>query len=244
MDTTTAESEIINKALSYRYTITDLCKIFSMSKPRIHRILENNNYNFDFSRWSTRCIKRGLALESIDAAAKDAVNSTKTYSDISRETGISIAIIKQYMAYKNMYVSDSEIKKRQKAWNAGLNKKSDKRVEDAARTLSNNKGGNKKNVWSEELSKPVKMYHYVWFRETGYWPNSKSDEQIHHIDGNADNNDISNLVLLKRDMHTKIHKQSEKLGLELIRLGFVKFDKESLTFDESELWKILEKSKV
>lgn len=39
--------------------------------------------------------------------------------------------------------------------------------------------------------KPVAEHRYVWFLNTGKWP----DKQIDHIDGNKKNNDFSNLRL-------------------------------------------------
>ncbi len=51
-------------------------------------------------------------------------------------------------------------------------------------------------------------------------------EIIHHIDGNRGNNEIENLFLCKdTGTHTNIHRSIEEVGLQLFRLGFIKFDK-------------------
>lgn len=38
-----------------------------------------------------------------------------------------------------------------------------------------------------------------------------ADEVVHHIDGNKHNNDLSNLQLMKRADHTRLHRNMEKL---------------------------------
>ena len=45
--------------------------------------------------------------------------------------------------------------------------------------------------------------HYVWFKNTGYWP--VRGEIIHHIDGNCRNDEFSNLRLMTKAEHTRIH---------------------------------------
>lgn len=52
-------------------------------------------------------------------------------------------------------------------------------------------------------------------------------EQVHHIDGNKQNNQLDNLVVLSNSSeHTKLHKQLEALAMELYNKGIIKFDKE------------------
>lgn len=79
-------------------------------------------------------------------------------------------------------------------------------------------------------------------REDGYW-NYNTDknhrkiverfigrkllrtEQVHHIDGNKQNNDISNLCLLSScGEHSRLHKQLESVALELLKEGIICFD--------------------
>ena len=64
-------------------------------------------------------------------------------------------------------------------------------------------------------------YKYVWFsdgsgeREHRFIIEKQigrkltQDEVVHHIDGDRTNNDISNLVILKRGEHSKIHRKQE-----------------------------------
>ena len=54
------------------------------------------------------------------------------------------------------------------------------------------------------------MHHYVWEKHNGIKPKGM---HIHHIDGNKDNNDISNLRLMTNSEHLKLHWRIKK-GLE------------------------------
>ena len=38
----------------------------------------------------------------------------------------------------------------------------------------------------------------------------KEDEVVHHIDDNPLNNERSNLVVMERDMHTRLHRAMER----------------------------------
>jgi len=50
-------------------------------------------------------------------------------------------------------------------------------------------------------------------------------EQIHHIDGDKQNNDISNLILCKNlSEHRLIHDSLEKIAFELYQKGIIKFN--------------------
>lgn len=50
-------------------------------------------------------------------------------------------------------------------------------------------------------------------------------EQVHHIDGNKQNNDISNLCLLSScGEHSRLHKQLEQVALQLLKEGIIYFD--------------------
>lgn len=86
--------------------------------------------------------------------------------------------------------------------------------------------------------KPLKM------RDDGYWNYNTNQnhrkvverfigrkllktEQVHHIDGNKQNNDISNLCLLSScGEHSRLHKQLESVALELLKEGIIYFDYE------------------
>jgi predicted RNA-binding Zn-ribbon protein involved in translation (DUF1610 family) len=54
----------------------------------------------------------------------------------------------------------------------------------------------------------------VFWQAYGILP--KKDEVIHHKDGNKYNNDISNLELMKRKDHVRLHKS--KIGSKLVEL--------------------------
>ena len=84
--------------------------------------------------------------------------------------------------------------------------------------------------------KPLKI------REDGYWNYNTSKnhrkivecfigrkllktEQVHHIDGNKQNNDISNLCLLSScGEHSRLHKHLEHVALHLFQEGIIYFD--------------------
>lgn len=65
-------------------------------------------------------------------------------------------------------------------------------------------------------------YKYVWFadgsgeKEHRFIVEQKigrkltRDEVVHHIDGNRANNDISNLMVMSRGEHSKLHREHEK----------------------------------
>ena len=54
-----------------------------------------------------------------------------------------------------------------------------------------------------------KHSHYVWFLNTGYWPDFKNKQEvIHHIDGDHQNNDFSNLQLMVNTTHLELHNPS------------------------------------
>ena len=57
----------------------------------------------------------------------------------------------------------------------------------------------------------VTYARYVWNK---YHPNNtvKKNEEIHHIDGNALNDDIDNLSKLKRKEHAALHLQEKENG--------------------------------
>lgn len=55
-----------------------------------------------------------------------------------------------------------------------------------------------------------------------------SSERVHHIDGDKQNNDISNLCLLSSEReHAVLHKQLESIAFQLLKQGFISFDPET-----------------
>lgn len=74
--------------------------------------------------------------------------------------------------------------------------------------------------------KKYKGYHRVICEEY-YGIKLKSNQYIHHIDGNKKNNKIENLLLCNGcKEHTLIHKQLETISYQLIQEGYILFDKE------------------
>lgn len=68
--------------------------------------------------------------------------------------------------------------------------------------------------------------HRVIYEEH-YGIKLKSNQYIHHIDGNKKNNKIENLLLCNGcKEHTLIHKQLETISYQLIQEGYILFDKE------------------
>jgi len=53
--------------------------------------------------------------------------------------------------------------------------------------------------------------HYVWFLNTGHWPDWKNGkgEDIHHIDDDPLNDDFKNLLLMTHAEHTSLHSSRE-----------------------------------
>lgn len=67
--------------------------------------------------------------------------------------------------------------------------------------------------------------HRVIYEEY-YGIKLKSNQYIHHIDGNKKNNKIENLLLCNGcKEHTKVHKQLETISYQLIQEGYILFDK-------------------
>lgn len=58
--------------------------------------------------------------------------------------------------------------------------------------------------------KRIRLHRYIWEKENGKIPKGYD---IHHIDHNKDNNDISNLELISSSRHKKIH--GEEMSEEL-----------------------------
>lgn len=57
------------------------------------------------------------------------------------------------------------------------------------------------------------------------------EEIVHHLDGDKGNDDLSNLLLTSAGEHQRLHDQLEKIGMNLFKSGFIKFD-----FDKREYY--------
>ena len=55
----------------------------------------------------------------------------------------------------------------------------------------------------------------------------RSDEIVHHIDGNKSNDNMDNLWLCDNQSHQLLHHEIEEIAFQLFRLGYIKFDKDS-----------------
>lgn len=62
----------------------------------------------------------------------------------------------------------------------------------------------------------------------------RSDEIVHHIDFDKNNNVPSNLVIQTRSQHRKSHTSFERLVPELVRFGIIKFDRDSGIYELCE----------
>lgn len=57
------------------------------------------------------------------------------------------------------------------------------------------------------------------------------EECVHHIDGNRQNNNISNLIVVPSAKHHRItHHSLQKIGYELVKAGLIQFDKNAFEY--------------
>ncbi len=74
-----------------------------------------------------------------------------------------------------------------------------------------------------ELSDTVKTYPYRRIMEKHLNRKLKSGEQVHHIDMDKTNNDITNLYLCNLSSHQKSHGTLNKVVSKLMKRGIIKF---------------------
>ena len=185
----------------------------------------------------------------INRAIKYFLSNNVTFIDVCNKYNISTHTFRKYLLQSGEKYDPQRTRKGKSAWNKGLTKHNDSRVAGFAKTLSsvkvktNRKDGYEK-IYCEELKKAVKIHDYIWFKNTGYWPNSKNGEQIHHIDEDKDNCDFENLLLTTISEHTKIHKEYEQVFVTLLKNGLVKFDKNNRGVDWNSIQELIEKLKA
>jgi hypothetical protein len=69
----------------------------------------------------------------------------------------------------------------------------------------------------------------------------EQNEEIHHINGNKLDNDISNLFLTNKSDHRKIHNSLRDIGYKLYEAGLIFFDKKTQTYQaDDKLRELLE----
>ena len=79
-------------------------------------------------------------------------------------------------------------------------------------------------TYNKELKKYNGSHRVIY--EEYYGIKLKSNQYIHHIDGNKKNNKIENLLLCNGcKEHTLIHKQLETISYQLIQESYILFDK-------------------
>lgn len=242
MDTKDEESirKIIEIGLTYRFSLKELCTQFKLSNRTIASILKNAGWCPKISSSLIRLSKNGVNIEQLHMATAHYLNNQITFEEIESKFGIPYTVLSRHLKRIGRLPNIKNRKTRQRAWNTGLTKRTDIRILAYAKTKSgyiSSYGYSK--VWSDELGKTVNEHHYVWFKNTGIWPDTKNQEQIHHIDGDKLNNDYSNLLLVSASKHTEIHKKYEQLVYSLIKKGYVILNKQTCELETEFLWKIL-----
>jgi hypothetical protein len=192
---------------------------------------------------------RKVPQSVLDEAVDYYINSDVRVVDVYEKFKVNYSLLSSELKRLNIKIDPQRTRRGQSSWNKGLNKHNDARVAGFAKSLSKAKRRNPNRhgyqmVYVDELKKSVKLHNYVWYQKTGYWPDSKKGEQIHHIDNNKINNDFDNLLLVKIDEHSKIHKEYEQVFIELLKLGLIKFDKDLRGVDWQSFNQLIEKLKA
>lgn len=165
------------------------------------------------------------------------INQEKTAIQISEICKCNNSTIGNWLKIFNIKIrSQSNIMKNKfkqgyKQWNEG--KKLSK--EHRQKISKNGRSKNWKNNYRTDLINPR---YYTSFRTAKHRLIIEKEigrqlwdfERVHHIDEDKQNNHIENLFICKsQSYHSKIHRQLEKIGIELYRsnrFGKIKFNKE------------------
>ena len=62
---------------------------------------------------------------------------------------------------------------------------------------------------------------------------------VHHIDGNKQNNILSNLVLLTVEEHNNAHAKSELLIFQLVKDGIISFNRTTKLYEFSDKYAVI-----
>ena len=164
-------------------------------------------------------------------------NNNVSLQQVSNKFEVSKGAVHRHIKKSGVKVDPQRNKTGKKSWNTGLTKHTDERVLKYAKTHSKEyiSSDGYRRVWSDDLNKTVREHHKTWFKETGYWPNTKIGEQIHHIDGDKLNNNFNNLVLCTVGEHTEIHKSYEQLVFILLKEKLVFFNKSTNKLEYKDL---------
>ena len=163
----------------------------------------------------------------------------------AKKFGVTPNSVLRFVKEQEIQVDSQRNRRGKTAWNKGGTKETDNRIAAYAKTKSKSyKLDGYRMVWCDELQKSVREHHYMWFKNTGIWPNTKKGEQIHHIDNNKLNNEIENLHLTTISKHSAIHKLYEQIAVDLIKAGYISFNKDTETLNTEKLWEALNNEKL
>jgi hypothetical protein len=62
----------------------------------------------------------------------------------------------------------------------------------------------------------------------------KKGECVHHIDGDKQNNNLSNLFLMDNKSHKEAHQSLQEIGYSLFKRGILKFDRKTGKYKEAQ----------
>lgn len=90
-----------------------------------------------------------------------------------------------------------------------------------------------KIVYSPKHNRAIAYHRYVMEEFLGR--ELTSEENVHHIDLDKQNNNLNNLIVCNNSEHSKYHFGTWKLISELVKTGLVKFDKDGGYYFSGEL---------
>lgn len=193
---------------------------------------------------------RKIEQSKIDEAVNYYINNVVRFIDVYEKFHIGSHLISRELKRRNIKIDSQRTRKGKGSWNKGLNKHIDERVAINAKSLSKSKTKSHirhdgyESIYVDELKKAIKLHNYVWYQNTGHWPDGKNGEQVHHIDGDKLNNEFNNLLLMSVEEHSRVHKEYEQVFFELYKLGLIKFNKNTRGIDWQDFNQLIKKLKV
>ena len=162
------------------------------------------------------------------------INNYKIMSfvDIGKNLGLSDRCVRSHFKRLGLKLDGTEIRKKSgckkdcKAWNKGMKGELSPfygipRSNETKKKMSLSQLGEKHYNWKGGKTvcgdyefirikgKKIRMSHYVWMNHNKFYTIPKNCV-IHHKDLNKLNNNIDNLILLPRDLHSQFHWVWEK----------------------------------